>query len=1067
MQKHRNITVERLEKFVQSGQFEDVNFRSLLWKARTSETVKLQVFAVPDLKRIPFDEAIKGDFKPAQITVDVPKEFAGEEIIFNFDPESEGMVWSLDGMPLQGLTGGNGGDRHVDYRLTKAAKGGERFEFYIETAANGMFGNAPGINPPTPDRYYKLALAEIAVPNNLAFAVWYDFEILLGMVKELPRDSQPASDALYTANKIVNTIWSNKPDTLVEAHMIAREFFSLRAKTGYSAHEITAIGHCHIDTAWLWPYDETKRKVARSFSTQISYMNDYPDFKFAASQAQQYEWLEQLYPKLFEELKKKVKAGQFVPWGGTWVEMDCNLPSGESFCRQFLYGQRYFESRFGERSDVFALPDTFGYSSQLPQIVKQSDVKYFFTQKLSWNNINKFPHTTFIWTGIDGTSVLTHFSPADTYVAQGTVRDVAFSVTNNKDREYSNKSLLLFGNGDGGGGPLKPMIERLKRLKNVEGLPATVKFGSPNDFYRELEATSRDLVSWKGELYFELHRGTFTSQALTKKYNRKSEFLLRDVELFSSLATILKKGYTLPKAELDRLWKLVLLCQFHDVLPGSSIEMVYEDSTRFYRDVEKSGKKMLEDAVGAFIEGLTSGGSFAQTEVAQAVAGMNTTSWPVSASLVELDHNILTKAGAKGIQQTADGKALVFVNDIPGMSVRSFALSHGLPAGLSAMKVESLHIVPHELVTDDDYVQVEQVEKVILVENSYIRVKFDSHGRVLSLLEKATNREAIKPSEPANRFMIYEDIPLYWDAWDVEVYHMEKGFDAGMDGTLSIEEFGPLRVVLKVTHQITKTSKLSQRIIITTADAKVDFETKIEWDENRKILKVEFPFNVNCDYATYETQFGYIQRPTHYNNSWDMARFEVCGHKFADLSEYGFGVAVFNDCKYGYSCKDSVMRLSLLRAPKAPDLHCDIGTHEFKYALYPHKGTFYESDVVQKAYQYNSPPIVRPLFNSSSESINKLTAGTQFFSVDMENVVLDTVKIAEDPRGNGTDLVLRFYESMGGRGTVHFTTTLPVKEANHCNVLEDIGEKVEKDEDGKFVFEVTPFKIVSLRLLFA
>jgi alpha-mannosidase len=352
--------------------------------------------------------------------------------------------------------------------------------------------------------------------------------------------------------------------------------------TGSPLHEVTAIGNCHIDTAWLWPYDETKRKAARSWATQCGLMDDFPDYIFAASQAQQFEWVEELYPKLFIRIKEKAATGNFVPIGGTWVEMDCNLPSGEALCRQFLYGQRYFESRFGERCKVFWLPDTFGYSAQLPQITHQSGLKYFFTQKLSWNNINTFPNTTFMWKGLDDTAILTHFSPANTYTAWANEDEVVRCVENNKDKEFSNKSLLVYVYGDGGGGPLDHMLERIDRMKNLEGMPTSVKYGSPNDFYEELEKTSKDLVSWKGELYFELHRGTYTTHAAIKKGNRKGELILRSLEILSSLACYKDSTFQNPKSELDRLWKLLLLNQFHDVLPGSSIEIAYEDPLKVY-----------------------------------------------------------------------------------------------------------------------------------------------------------------------------------------------------------------------------------------------------------------------------------------------------------------------------------------------------------------------------------------------------------------------------------------------------------------------------------------------------
>ncbi|KAJ2228451.1 Glycoside hydrolase, 38 vacuolar alpha mannosidase, partial [Coemansia sp. RSA 475] len=342
-----------------------------------------------------------------------------------------------------------------------------------------------------------------------------------------------------------------------------------------------AIGNCHIDTAWLWPFAETRRKTARSWSTQLNLMDSFEEYRFTASQAQQFEWLKEDYPSLFKRIQGKAKTGQFVPIGGTWVEMDCNIPSGESLARQFLLGQRFYKQHFGQTCDVFWLPDTFGYSSQLPQIVRLAGAKYFFTQKLSWNNINKFPNTTFWWTGLDGSSVLTHMAPSETYSAQCRPGELINGVKKHKDVAYSNESLYLFGNGDGGGGPLRSMLERLRRMANVDGLPR-VKQSHPREFYEHVEKTTRELVAWKGELYFELHRGTYTSQSNNKLWNRQSEFLLRDAELLCTVASFGSEDseFEYPAEELTRLWKLVCLNQFHDVVPGSAINMVYRDSDK-------------------------------------------------------------------------------------------------------------------------------------------------------------------------------------------------------------------------------------------------------------------------------------------------------------------------------------------------------------------------------------------------------------------------------------------------------------------------------------------------------
>ncbi|KAJ3391538.1 Alpha-mannosidase 2C1 [Lobulomyces angularis] len=1060
MQKHRNITIERLDKFTSRDQFHDVNLYATLWKKNTK--IENFTFFKPD-DRIPFHEAVKNQFIPGtksdlvmgpswatywiNVVFEVPSDYKNEQVVLLFDPGCEALVYSKCGTPLQGITGGLGGDRHIEVLISNSVKGGEVIEFFLEVALNGMFGNPGGeagiITAPLPNRTFKIETFQIAVPNVEAHHLLWDFEIIRGIAKDIASTSQIAADAIYTANKIVNTVKHDEPSTLIAGLEIAEKFFESRKEFGYADHIITATGHCHIDTAWLWPYDETKRKCARSWATQCGLMDRFPEYKFSCSQAQQFEWVEQIYPKLFDKIKKKVESGNFIPIGGTWVEMDCNVsitkfislilfevPSGESFCRQFLYGQNYFQKTFGKRSTVFWLPDTFGYSAQLPQIIKKSDLKYFFTQKLSWNNINKFPNTTFNWVGLDGTSVLTHFCPADTYCAQVTPKEVAFSVSNNKDKEYSDRSLLLFGNGDGGGGPLSSMIERLRRLQSIAGMPAKVKFGEPEEFYKELDSRSNNLVSWKGELYFELHRGTYTTHAKVKKFNRCSEYLLRKVEMLSSISVVTSK-YAYPKKELDRLWKLVLLNQFHDVLPGSSIEMVYIDAWNFYEDVEKSGNKLVEHAIQSLSEkpGLTV---------------FNSTSWNLPSSVIEVEPKLIE---GNVIQTTSNGKGLVLLSELEELS-----FSSGTSLYNDLGKFKTLRVNEQNLKVDGQFVLVNNVSiKEYIVENQFITLTVDQHGRLTSLYDKQIGREAIPHGSHANVFKLYEDIPLYWDAWDVEIYHLEKGWDASL-GSVRIKENGPLRVVLEVEAKITTTSTLVQSIIVNVSSPVVEFETIVNWKENRRMLKVEFPVDVSCDYATYETQFGYVQRPTHCNTSWDMAKFEVCGHKFVDLSEHGFGVALFNDCKYGHAVHENVIRMSLLRSPKAPDANCDIGLHNFNYAIYPHRGTFHESDVVQRAYQFNVPPVVIP---------SKVKNSGAIFKTESNQVVLDTIKISEDNSG----LVLRFYESSGGKTKVKITSSLNLKEAFECNILEDLISKVEIVETNHFFLSFSAFEIKSLKIL--
>lgn len=1055
MQRHRKITVERFEKFVSREYFSDVNFSGKMYPFKSQDAVKISVFNAPD--RVPYSEAIKAQYRETKVgesfgptwsthwfhvECTVPQEWAGHEVQFIFDSDSEGMIW-MDGIPKQGLTGG-GCDRRVEYVLTPKAQGGDKFDFYVEMAANGIFGVGKDgfINPPDPNRYFGLKICELRVLDRLAYDLYMDFLVISELSKHLPEDSPRAAQALYVANRMVNEIDVNNRETWKQASELAREFFA--AKNGDGQHQVFATGHCHIDVAWLWPYAETKRKAARSWASQILYMDRFPNYKFVQSQAQLYEWTKQLYPELYERLKEKVAKGQFIPVGGTWVEMDGNIPSGESFVRQFLFGQRYFFQEFGQYCTEFWLPDTFGYSAQLPQIMQLAGIENFVTQKLSWNLMNKFPNTTFWWEGLDGSRVLTHFPPADTYTASCSVEQMLFSVKNHKDKERSNDSLYVFGHGDGGGGPTVEMLERMKRYGNVDGMPV-VNPSTPQKFFDSVREKSKDLLSWVGELYFELHRGTYTSQARTKRGNRKGELLLRDIEFYSVLARHISDKLAYPQEKLAELWKLLLLNQFHDVLPGSSIGMVYTDAENYYSQIENEGAQLKNAALQA-IEGSheqTKGKSEASVLV------YNSLSW-ARAEVVELD-NIPSELQGKFLQMSHRNKPLAYVN-APAMGYHLNDIEEQNKTYQSNFKFG---------VTTKD-----QRDSIIL-ENEFLSVVINKEdGSLLSLYNKKLERETIPANDRGNKFILFDDWCLYWDAWDTEVFHLEK-FNV-LDKTflkdvqVEIVEAGPLRASVRFSCSLTPQSKLVQYITLTGSSPRVDFDTEVDWHENRRFLKVEFPTTVRNSAATYDVQYGFLQRPTHYNTSWDLAKFEVCGHKWADLSEYGCGLAVLNDSKYGYAAHGNKVRLSLLRSPKSPDDQCDMGQQLFRYSVFPHNGSIQQSGLVQQGYEVNVPVTCSPVLASSGAVPNQQWDNKSLFFIDKPNVIIDAVKKAED----SDCVIVRMYEAFGGRVRASVGSHLiqSAKKVTICNVLEnDVdGEGLVFDE-GVVEVELNPFQVLTLK----
>ncbi|KAK0458541.1 glycoside hydrolase family 38 protein [Desarmillaria tabescens] len=1059
----KNLTQSRLGTF-QGGHYSDMNLSSVLFTHRVDNDthVKLQVWSAPGLTKPTFKEAMKQDFRPARkgdsfgpswtnhwwkVSLTIPGYWQQYETVqFEFDPGCEAMVYTTDGLPLQGITGGYGGDRRVEHIIPPEARKKGKYEIVIESTCNGMFGvpwNGDTIEPPDMNRYFGLASADLVVPNHEAWHLLWDFQTLREIIDNLWGNTPLQNQALVAANEIINVFHKEDVSSIGKARKLAEEVFGVgwQAKgagiydEGEKDSRVWGIGHCHIDTAWLWPYHVTQQKVARSWSTQVDLMERYPEHRFSCSQAQQFKWLEQLYPPLYEKVKEKVLDGRFQPVGGSWVENDSNMPSGEALIRQFLFGQRYFESKFGKRCDTAWLPDSFGLTGSLPQLIRGAGMKYFFTQKLSWNNINNFPHSTFNWVGIDGTQVLCHMTPVETYTAQATVGDVKKGIENHKNLESSATALLVFGNGDGGGGPLPKMLENLRRIRAVTNTHrelVSVNMGhSVDEFFDMLLSTTGQgskLPNWHGELYLEFHRGTYTSHGSIKKGNRHSEILMRDIEQLATLASLFKPSdYKYPRKEINDNWEKVLLNQFHDILPGSAIGMAYDEAEEYYAQVFKSGKVLLEDAFKVLFPNsvsVTSPEFNSKTANLANIFAVNTTFFPrreivkvpVLGSVKDLKNKLIqtSKDGKDGYVMMGCGPATTsvgLVNDLGGPSLTE------VPLPVAVYTNGSDHFV---------------------LRNASVQLTI-SNGRITSLLDVQQGRELLTEGATGG-LIIFEDRPNYWDAWDVEIHHLEMPHPLEFSN-MSVVAHGPLRASVRAevkygqsTISVTisldavpATTKLNSRSMFV-------FDAVVDWHQRHEFLKFELPLNLHSDFATYEMQFGHVQRPTHKNTTWDIAKFEVCGHKYADLSEYGYGVAILSESKYGFSCLGNILRISLLRSATAPDAEQDQGEHKFSWAVMPHVGSFLESDVPMAAYLFNSP-----LYLRHGDIANELASSAPFAVHGAPNVFLETVKRGEDDTKDVTTVVLRLYEAFGGhaRAALRVGSGIYVKKAFLTNLLED------------------------------
>ena len=979
-------------------------------------------------------EAVRGDFAPLdpgrvygplwatywfRVDVEVPREWAGSRVDFHWSSNSEALLWVVDGegrfTSVQGFNPGQ--QRHpprTEARLLPSCAGGEALTLYVEMACNRMLGvdDSPG-RPLDPAKIPPFVLrgCEVRRFDPRAWALLHDFDVLRQLEADAnppqtPRNVggrgevvRPALDRAWQGrllrglNDVCNLVTPEDPATWDAARPVLDDL--LAARNGTVAHEMTACGHAHIDTAWLWPLAETHRKCQRTFSSVLAYMDRYPEFVFACPQAYQYRAISRDSPELFARIRRRVDEGRWVPVGGSWVEPDCNIPSGEAMCRQFLYGQQYFERELGGRSDIFWNPDVFGYNAQLPQLMRHAVLTRFLTQKLSWNRFTSPLHHTFLWRGLDGSEVLTHFPPADTYGGTADVEELRYHAANYKDADRSADALYLFGLGDGGGGPSDVMLERLGRCGDLQGVPRVTQ-RTPGEFFDRLEAGLAHPPVIEGELYFELHRGTLTSQSEIKRLNRRCEQLLQELEF----ACVASPGRAPTREAVGELWRDLLLQQFHDILPGSSIDQVNQLAVDTLRRVEAEALAHRGRLLGETKPGGTNG---------QAVAAVPINTLAVPRREVVADEHgqvVLVEAGP-------------------------------LSAGA---RVEPRDAAVGRA-TDDGFV----------LENARLRVQIDRDGVIRGLFDKTAGREAL--AGPANELMLFDDRPGIWDAWDVDPHLFEKPLPLKPATSATLRDGGPLRASVTFDRPIGQGSFVRQVVALDAEADAVVVTSEVDWHERHAMLKVGVHAAVRTASVTAETCFGAVERATHRNTIADVARFEVPCHRWADVSEFGYGLAVLNDGKYGLSARGGQMLLSLLRGPTYPDPEADQGRHRVTYAIKPHTGDWRQADVPEHAARLNRPVVF------SHNVPAALQNGPLLEVVDGGSLLIDTVKPAED----GDGVVVRCYESRGGRGVARIGGSLAFAKATLSNTLEDDlgGLPV---EDGRAAVPFGPFQIITIRL---
>ena len=862
---------------------------------------------------------------------------------------------------------------------------------------------------------YKLDL--IAVDHEIE-GLYYDLITPLEILDYTLEYEKAYTDLLRVLVDTVNLLDLRKPYSkeFYCGVKSARDYIykKLYEKAGESSPAVACVGHTHIDIGWLWSVRQTREKAQRSFATVIDLMNEYGEYTFMSSQTILYDMVKEEDPELYQKIKTAVAEGRWEAEGSSWVEADCNLISGESLVRQILYGKQFFKEEFGVDTKILWLPDAFGYSAAMPQILQKSGVEYFVTSKISWNDTNKLPYDAFLWQGIDGTPIKTYFLTAQTkvkgrepirftaYNARGNAYQASGSFDRFQQKELFDETMITYGYGDGGGGTVAEDIERVKRLSH--GLPncPTTKFDTARSFldrvFTKCEG-NRYLPKWSGELYLEYHRGTYTSQAKNKRNNRKAEFAMMNAEWLSSLASeFLGKDY--PKQAIDGAWKKILTNQFHDILPGTGIAEVYRESDRAYAEVFQT----LEEATKSALNAIVSAVPAAEGETLV----FNPTPFEFSGDVC------------------VDG-AFYYAENIPPKGYKAVAL-----------KKQSSRVAVSEKTMEND---------------SY-KIVFNENYEIESLYDKKAQRELIKTGERGNILRTYEDFPDKWDAWEIRPYYKERYWDISDVSCVRTVKEGS-RTGVEITRPYLS-SKVVQTVWLYDDMKRVDFQTEIDWDLEHLLLKALFPFDIKAEKATYDIQFGNVERSVTQNTSWEKAKFETCAHKYVDLSENGFGVSVMNDCKYGYSVCDGVVGLTLLKCATDPDLNADKGRHVFTYSVYSHEGAANASSVVKESYALNNPPFVAPATEKGKALLPK---SFSFVCADADNVVTDTVKQAEA----GDGVVVRLYECKNQRSKVRLTVPSLYTKAIFCDLMEN-GQKEVLLKNGELFFEIKPFEIVTVKL---
>lgn len=935
--------------------------------------------------------------------ISVPDDWTNGEVRFSIRTGAEGgndsrcpqFIAYMDGKLIQGMD-----DNHTELYLGNLKN--FDLDLYAYSGMNGIL--------------YEFK-TELQLVQTDCEQLYYDLRVPMEILEFSEPGSKAYADILHVLNDAINHMDCRVPgsNAFYDSVRTTREYLKKELYEKY-AHDqdrtVICVGHTHIDVAWLWTLNQTREKVQRSFATVLQLMKRYPEYRFMSSQAQLYAYLKEESPETYEEVKKMVASGRWEVEGAMWVEADCNLSSGESLVRQILFGKRFFREEFGVESRVLWLPDVFGYSAALPQILKKSGVDRFVTSKISWSETNQMPYDMFRWRGIDGTEIFSWFLTAQpkkrgqapvnytTYVSTNAPAMIAGTWERFQQKEFADQVINTYGWGDGGGGPTAEMLEMRRRMENGMGECPNARIGTVTEFLDHVAEAEHNshLPVWSGELYLEFHRGTYTSMAKNKRNNRKSEFAYQRAEWLSSMGHILI-DHPYEQERLNKGWERILLYQFHDIIPGSSIKEVYDDCDKVYPLVLKNAEE-ISCAV--------------QKELASKIA--------TEGGILVFNHHSFEYSGVVCVNGMAR-----YVEHIPA---NGYAV-----------------------------VQPRQIRNRVVVgdhqmENDYLRVLFDQNYNIRSIYDKQAEREVIDSRKGVgNHFEVYEDFPKDFDAWEISNYYKEKMYYVDDVQSIQVINEGARTGICITRHFLA--SSFKQTIWLYEDIKKIDFDTEVDWKQEHLLVKTAFPVCIHSDRATYEIQFGTVERPTHSNTSWDAAKFEVCAHKYCDYAEYGYGVAMLNDCKYGHDIHNGVMRLTMIKSATHPNPDADRCKHIFTYSIVPHEGDYRAAGVVQLAYDLNDPMQALEI----GEQTGVLSDRYSLITLSQSNVIMETIKKAED----GDGYIMRMYETYNQQSNVDLKFGFEAKQCVLCDLMENKIDTL-RIRDNTVTLPIKPYEIITIKV---